>query len=179
MYSNGNLIVWWRTRDYMSVYSAFIWANKKERYWQLKQVDKGALNECSLCYAENSTHSDVKWLLELSCWSSGDLKLQRIVRDKLEKDGFSEFCDCPPQTLPKKNLPLGDKMGEIWGRGKTIQRWTVLHILCGISTFDKAPISGRDAVRTPTRLLLQSGSMPLQLSYLANWTLLNFLKYNT
>ena len=46
-------------------------------------------------------HTDVKWLLELWLWSSGDLKLQRIVRDKLEKDGFSEFCDCPPQTLPE------------------------------------------------------------------------------
>jgi len=42
------------------------------------------------------------------------------------------------------------------------------HILCGISTFDKAPISGQDAVPTPTRLLPRSGSMPLRLSYLAD-----------
>ena len=44
-----------------------------------------------------------------------------------------------------QNLLLGghiDRRG--WGWGKTIQRWTVLHISCGISTFDKAPISGRD-----------------------------------
>ena len=84
-------------------------------------------------------------------------------------------------NIAKKELALGGpyEWEKIWGWGKTIQRWTVLHILCGISTFDKAPISGRDVVRTPTRLLLQSGSMPLQLSYLADWTLLIFLKYNT
>jgi len=41
MCCNENLIVWWRTRDYTSVYWVFIncsiCASKKERYWLLKR----------------------------------------------------------------------------------------------------------------------------------------------
>ena len=32
---------------------------------------------------------------------------KELSRDELEKDDLNEICDWPPQTLPKKNLPLG------------------------------------------------------------------------
>jgi len=43
-----------------------------------------------------------------------------------------------------------------------------LHVSCGTGALDKATFSGQDASQTPTQLLLQSSSMSLQLSYLAN-----------
>jgi len=53
-------------------------------------------------------------------------------------------------------------MGEFLGWGKTIQRLFSSHSLCGFSAFDKTTFSGRDLIRTPTRLHPQSSSVPLR-----------------